>query len=85
MPCNNNPCNIPELLETLWQIDVKYVTRESEAHTSRCQKHYRYTITDATNCESFFSRYLEQTSHFTSLLVKRAITYFGYQLKMIKR
>lgn len=63
-------------------MDVKYVPTACYSGSAP-QKFYQYTIIDEASRERFIYPYMEQSSYSTVDL-KRAITYFGYQPQILQ-
>ncbi len=64
-------------------MDVKVVPKQ--CYTGELQdKFCQYTVIDKVSRERFIFPYKEQSSYSTIDFIKRAITYFGYQPKIIQ-
>ena len=79
------PYNTPKEIGKKWQIDVKYVPRESLSKSlAPYTRYYQYTCIDEASRERFLYYYDEQTPIATVNFITRAISYFGYKPEEIQ-
>lgn len=72
----------PKEMGEKWQIDVKYVPKESKTpQIPEDMNFYQYTCIDETTRERFLYWYEEYTPENTVDFVKRCIEYYGYKPK----
>lgn len=77
------PYDTPARLGVKWQMDVKYVPTACYAG-SVPQKFYQYTVIEEASRQRFIYPYMEQSGFSTVDFLKKAISYFGYQPKILQ-
>ncbi len=73
----------PTQLGVKWQMDVKYVPTACYSGDDG-EKFYQYTMIEEASRKRFIYPYKEQSGYSTVDFVKRAITFFGYDPKIIQ-